>query len=262
MLGEIRRRVAQGHREIVLTGVNLGCFRDREAGYTLPRLVREAGAVPGVERLRLSSIEVNHLSADLVDGTRGDAERVAPTCTSRCSRATTASLRAMRRRYTAAQYLAKLAPLSDFNLTTDVIVGFPGEDDAAFERTLDVVDGGGDHQGARLPVLAAPRNRHRRRPTRPVEVKKERSARLRDALRGALPAALDGEAGHHGSRPRRPSGTRVRRRLLSVARRRARSASSFAPARSGSHRRESMPSLPDSSCLFCRLVAEGQHVHA
>ena len=44
VLGEIERRVAQGHREIVLTGVNLGCFRDREAGYTLPRLVREAGA--------------------------------------------------------------------------------------------------------------------------------------------------------------------------------------------------------------------------
>ena len=51
VLAEIERRVAQGHREIVLTGVNLGCFRDREAGYTLPRLVREAGALPGVERL-------------------------------------------------------------------------------------------------------------------------------------------------------------------------------------------------------------------
>ena len=66
MLGEIRRRVAQGHREIVLTGVNLGCFRDRAAGFTLARLVREAGAIPGVERLRLSSIEVNHVDAELV----------------------------------------------------------------------------------------------------------------------------------------------------------------------------------------------------
>ena len=45
---------AQGHREIVLTGVNLGCFRDRDSGYSLARLVREAGAVSGVERLRLS----------------------------------------------------------------------------------------------------------------------------------------------------------------------------------------------------------------
>ena len=42
---EIRRRVDQGHREVVLTGINLGCFRDRDAGYDLPRLVREAGAI-------------------------------------------------------------------------------------------------------------------------------------------------------------------------------------------------------------------------
>ena len=44
VLAEVRRRVEQGHREIVLTGINLGCFRDRDAGYDLPRLVREAGA--------------------------------------------------------------------------------------------------------------------------------------------------------------------------------------------------------------------------
>ena len=58
VLGEIRRRVAQGHREVVLTGINLGCYRDRAAGYDLPRLVRAAGATPGLERLRLSSIEI------------------------------------------------------------------------------------------------------------------------------------------------------------------------------------------------------------
>src|SRR5688572_3657453 len=66
VLGEITRRVAQGHREIVLTGVNLGCFRDREARCGLPRLVRLAGSLSGVERLRLSSIEVNHVTDDLV----------------------------------------------------------------------------------------------------------------------------------------------------------------------------------------------------
>jgi threonylcarbamoyladenosine tRNA methylthiotransferase MtaB len=70
VLGEIERRTVQGHREIVLTGVNLGCFRDRESGYTLARLVREAGALPGVERLRLSSIEVNLLTVELVAALR------------------------------------------------------------------------------------------------------------------------------------------------------------------------------------------------
>ena len=53
VLGEIRRRVAQGHREIVLTGVNLGCFRDRAAGHTLPTLIRAAGAIEGVESVEV-----------------------------------------------------------------------------------------------------------------------------------------------------------------------------------------------------------------
>ena len=70
VLREVRRRVEQGHREVVLTGINLGCFRDREAGYGLARLVREAGATPGLQRLRLSSIEVNHVNDELVHALR------------------------------------------------------------------------------------------------------------------------------------------------------------------------------------------------
>ena len=89
MLAEIRRRIAPGHREIVLTGVNLGCFRDREARHTLASLVRAAGALPGLERLRLSSIEVNHLSPELVAALR-ERRRRRGTSTSRSSRATTA----------------------------------------------------------------------------------------------------------------------------------------------------------------------------
>ena len=67
----------QGHREIVLTGVNLGCFRDRGAGLTLAGLIRAAGAIDGLERLRLSSIEVNHVTAELDRGDARDADRLA-----------------------------------------------------------------------------------------------------------------------------------------------------------------------------------------
>src|SRR2546427_8750420 len=74
VLDEVRRRVAQGHREIVLTGINLGCYRDRTAGYALPRLVREVGAVSGLERLRLSSIEINHVDEELVSALRDTAK--------------------------------------------------------------------------------------------------------------------------------------------------------------------------------------------
>jgi len=142
VLAEIRRRVAQGHREIVLTGVNLGCFRDRDAGYSLARLVREAGSMAGVERLRLSSIEVNHLTDELVSAVRETAG-ASPHLHVPLQSGDDGVLRAMRRRYTAGQYLSKLAPLCDLNLTTDVIVGFPGEDEPAFERTLEAVERAG-----------------------------------------------------------------------------------------------------------------------
>ncbi|HET7743632.1 MAG TPA: MiaB/RimO family radical SAM methylthiotransferase [Gaiellaceae bacterium] len=178
VLEEIRRRVAQGHREIVLTGVNLGCFRDREAGYTLERLVREAGSLPGVERLRLSSIEVNHLEPGLVA-----ALREAPSATRHLhvplQSGDDGVLAAMKRRYRAAQYLAKLDGLDDFNLTTDVIVGFPGEDERAFERTLDVVRSAGITKVHVFPYSPRPGTATAAADTVPPAVKKERGARLR-----------------------------------------------------------------------------------
>ena len=90
VLGEIRRRVAQGHREVVLTGINLGCYRDRDAGYDLPRLVREAGETPGLQRLRLCSIEINHVNDELDRRAARDPERARAISTCRSSRATTA----------------------------------------------------------------------------------------------------------------------------------------------------------------------------
>src|SRR6266508_1447323 len=128
VLAEIRRRVEQGHLEVVLTGINLGCFRDREAGYDLPRLVREIGESPGLARLRLSSIEVNHGTEGLIA-----ALRETPVASRHLhvplQSGDDGVLRAMARRYTVAAYLRRLAPLrGDFNLTTDVIVGFPAED--------------------------------------------------------------------------------------------------------------------------------------
>jgi len=178
VLAEVERRVAQGHREIVLTGVNLGCFRDREARYGLPRLVREAGALPGVERLRLSSIEVNHLTDDLVAALR------ATDTASRHLHVPLQSgddvvLRAMGRRYSAAQYVAKLEPLGDFNLTADVIVGFPGEDDAAFERTLDVIRVARITRVHAFPYSPRPGTATAAADTVPAAEKKQRSARLR-----------------------------------------------------------------------------------
>jgi threonylcarbamoyladenosine tRNA methylthiotransferase MtaB len=178
VLAEIARRSEQGHREIVLTGVNLGCFRDREAGYTLARLVREAGATPGLERLRLSSIEVNHVDDELVAALR-DTPAVSPHLHVPLQSGDDRVLRTMARRYTAAQYLAKLAPLADFNLTTDVIVGFPGEDEKAFGRTLRLVEDAGITKVHAFPYSPRPGTRTAAADTVPPDMKRERSARLR-----------------------------------------------------------------------------------
>ncbi len=178
VLAEARRRVEQGHREIVLTGINLGCYRDREARYDLPRLVRGVGAVPGLARLRLSSIEVNHLNQELASALRETA------CVSRHLHVPLQSgddgvLRAMARRYDSATYLRRLELVPEFNLTSDVIVGFPGEDERAFESTLSVVGQAGITKVHVFPYSPRPGTRTAAADPVPPAVKKERSARLR-----------------------------------------------------------------------------------
>jgi threonylcarbamoyladenosine tRNA methylthiotransferase MtaB len=178
VLTEIRRRVAQGHREVVLTGINLGCYRDREAGVRLADLVREAGAVPGLSRLRLSSIEVNHVDRELVQALR-DTPTVARHLHVPLQSGDDAVLRAMGRRYSAATYLRRVQPLTDFNVTTDVIVGFPGEDAAAFDRTLELVEAAGITKVHVFPYSPRPGTKTAEDDSVPRAVKKERGARLR-----------------------------------------------------------------------------------
>ena len=179
VLAEIRKRVAQGHREIVLTGINLGCFRDREAGYTLARLVREAGSVPGLARLRLSSIETNHIDRELVAALR-ETPTVARHLHVPLQSGDDGVLRAMGRRYAASTYLRRLEPLEDFNLTADVIVGFPAEDERAFANTLRVVDQARLTKLHVFPYSPRPGTRTERADPVPPAVKKERSAILRE----------------------------------------------------------------------------------
>jgi threonylcarbamoyladenosine tRNA methylthiotransferase MtaB len=179
VLREIRKRVAQGHREVVLTSINLGCFRDRAAGFTLARLVRAAGATPGLDRLRLSSIEINHVNGELVA-----ALRETPTVSKHLHVPLQSGdddvLRAMRRRYDVTTYLRRLEPLADeFNLTSDVIVGFPTESDAAFENTLRTVERAGLTKVHIFPYSPRPGTVTAADDPIPPPTKKERGARLR-----------------------------------------------------------------------------------
>jgi len=184
VLREVRRRVGQGHREVVLTGINLGCYRDRAAGYDLPRLVREVGALPGLARLRLSSIEINHVNRELEAALR-ETRTVAHHLHVPLQSGDDGVLRAMGRRYASATYLRRLEPFGDFNLTTDVIVGFPAEDEAAFGRTLALVEAAGITKVHVFPYSPRPGTATAAADTVAVDVKRERGARLREASRVA-----------------------------------------------------------------------------
>jgi threonylcarbamoyladenosine tRNA methylthiotransferase MtaB len=178
VLAEVQRRVDQGHLEVVLTGINLGCYRDREAGYDLARLVREAGATPGLKRLRLSSIEVNHVNERLLAALR-ETPTVSRHLHVPLQSGDDRVLRAMARRYDSATYLRRVRPAEDFNLTTDVIVGFPAEDERAFESTLRIVEQAGATKVHVFPYSPRPGTVTAETDTVPKRVKQERSARLR-----------------------------------------------------------------------------------
>jgi len=162
----------------VLTGINLGCFRDRAAGFDLPRLVREAGATPGLERLRLSSIEINHVDSELAAALR-ETPTVSRHLHVPLQSGDDGVLRAMGRRYTTDVYLRRLGALADLNVTTDVIIGHPAEDDDAFERTLATVEAAGISRVHVFPYSPRPGTKTAGADPVSPPVKKERGARLR-----------------------------------------------------------------------------------
>jgi threonylcarbamoyladenosine tRNA methylthiotransferase MtaB len=181
VLDEIGRRVRQGHREVVLTGINLGCYRDRGAGYDLPKLVRAAGETPGLERLRLSSIEINHVDDALIAALR-ETPIVSRHLHVPLQSGDDGVLRAMGRRYSVSTFLRRLAPLQEeFNLTSDVIVGFPAEDDRAFATTLDTIRAAGLTKVHVFPYSPRPGTVTALDDPVPPAEKKDRGARLRAA---------------------------------------------------------------------------------
>jgi threonylcarbamoyladenosine tRNA methylthiotransferase MtaB len=194
VLVEVRRRVEQGHKEVVLSGINLGCFHDSEAAVSLAGLVREAGETPGLARLRLSSIEINHVTPELIA-----AIRETPTACRHLHVPLQSGddeiLRAMKRHYDAATFLRRLEELEDFNLTSDAIVGFPGEDEAAFQRTLDLFERAAVSKVHVFPYSPRPGTATENADDVPARVKKERAARLREFSKNACLSRWRGKIG-------------------------------------------------------------------
>ncbi len=139
---EARRLADNGYREIVVTGVHVGSF-GREHGTSLAALFERLLAIPNVARVRLSSLEANEIHDALLDVMASSGGRFCPHLHLPLQSGDDAILRAMRRRYSRSQYLRGVerirARVADAAITTDVIVGFPGETEAQFENTMDLV---------------------------------------------------------------------------------------------------------------------------
>jgi tRNA-2-methylthio-N6-dimethylallyladenosine synthase len=142
---EARRLVASGVREITLLGQNVNAYHgEGEDGRacTLPQLIRHLAAIDGLERLRYTTSHPHDMSDDLI-AVHCDTPKLMPYLHLPFQAGSDRILAAMNRKHTAAHYIALIgrvrAARADIALSTDIIVGFPGETDADFEATLDVV---------------------------------------------------------------------------------------------------------------------------
>jgi threonylcarbamoyladenosine tRNA methylthiotransferase MtaB len=146
---EVENLVARGRREIVLTGIHLGHYgvdfnrenlRDKSSWVRLSDLVRRLAAVPGDFRLRLSSIEATEVTHELIDVMAEHPQKVCPHLHLSMQSGSDGVLRRMRRRWGRRRFLDRCHLLRERldrpAITTDVIIGFPGETDAEFEETL------------------------------------------------------------------------------------------------------------------------------
>ena len=143
ILDEIRALVADGVIEVTLLGQNVNSygaeFGDRQA---FGKLLRACGQIEGLERVRFTSPHPRDFTDDVIDA-MAETPNVMPSLHMPLQSGSDAVLKAMRRAYRRDRYLAILdrvrASIPDAAITTDIIVGFPGETDQDFEDTLDLV---------------------------------------------------------------------------------------------------------------------------
>lgn len=136
---ETQRLISAGFKEIVLIGIHLGCYgKENPDGPTLYDAVKTVLDVPGVQRLRLGSLESVEVEPRLLTLMQEDARfcrHLHLPLQSGCDK----TLQAMHRPYTTAKFKTLLADIktkvTDIAITTDVILGFPGETEADFETT-------------------------------------------------------------------------------------------------------------------------------
>jgi tRNA-2-methylthio-N6-dimethylallyladenosine synthase len=143
ILAEIQALVASGGQEVTLLGQNVNAygleFRDRGA---FAKLLRACGDIDGLERVRFTSPHPKDFTDDVI-AAMAETSNVMPSLHMPLQSGSDAILKAMRRSYRSERYLAILdrvrAAMPEAAITTDIIVGFPGETEQDFQRTLEAV---------------------------------------------------------------------------------------------------------------------------
>lgn len=202
ILQELHRLTESGYKEIVLTAISLPSY-GADTGTSLVDLVEKAAAVPGVERLRLGSLDPDMLHDDDIFRL-SRVEKLCPQFHLSLQSGCDKTLRAMRRPYTTAQFaeiadkLRSAFGADRVSFTTDVIVGFPGETEADFEASMAFVTG-----QRFLKVHVFPYSRREGTPAYdypdqvPEHEKEERSRRMTaavEAVRAEEAARMQGRA--------------------------------------------------------------------
>lgn len=147
VLAEVEGLTRSGYKEFVLTGIHISSygldFEEKDPGKALLELMRAINAIPGVERIRIGSFEPMILTPSFVKDL-ASIEKLCPHFHISLQSGSDATLKRMNRRYTSAQYLEKVELLrktfQNPAITTDVIVGFPGETEEEFAETREFLE--------------------------------------------------------------------------------------------------------------------------
>ena len=143
VLEEVTTLVNGGHKEIVLTGIHTGHYGADLDGYTFAKLLSELVKIEGLERIRISSIEMNELTDEVLEVIKNNPKIVSHLHIPIQSGSDTI-LKLMNRKYLKKEFIDKIEQIRsirpDINITTDIIVGFPGETEELFNETLDTVE--------------------------------------------------------------------------------------------------------------------------
>lgn len=142
VLQEARNLVENGYHEIVLTGIHTGGYGTDLENYSFFDLLKDLSEVEGLKRIRISSIEINELSNDILD-LIGSNEIFAKHLHIPLQSGSDEVLKLMRRKYNKEEYQQMITNIrnkvSNIAITTDIIVGFPGETDEMFKEMYEFI---------------------------------------------------------------------------------------------------------------------------